>query len=296
MENKGLTLSIILEAESSNYGEGGSNYSSLKKMNRGDGYTYSYISRQALRYSIIKQLGWDNTPVEAVGSGDKKVVQFKPDAYINKHPEIDLFGYMKTVKGNNAIIRSAVVRLSNAISLENYNADTDFLNNMGLAKRANVDNNLAQIEIHKSYYAYTVTIDLERVGVGDNENEKKDLSVSEKKTSADRVNSFLNVLKTLYRDIRGRRENLSPIFIIGGVYNIKNPFFENRLRVNKNCLDIKTILNTINIDKEVKNNTVSGYIGNIFNNSKQIEEELKTKSIPEVFDYLSEEVNKYYAK
>ena len=296
MENKGLTLSIILEAESSNYGEGGSNYSSLKKMNRGDGYTYSYISRQALRYSIIKQLGWDNTPVEAVGSGDKKVVQFKPDAYINKHPEIDLFGYMKTVKGNNAIIRSAVVRLSNAISLENYNADTDFLNNMGLAKRANVDNNLAQIEIHKSYYAYTVTIDLERVGVGDNENEKKDLSVSEKKTSADRVNSFLNVLKTLYRDIRGRRENLSPIFIIGGVYNIKNPFFENRLRVNKNCLDIKTILNTINIDKEVKNNTVSGYIGNIFNNSKEIEEELKTKSIPEVFDYLSEEVNKYYAK
>lgn len=296
MENKGLTLSIIFEAESSNYGEGGSNYSSLKKMNRGDGYTYSYISRQALRYSIIKQLGWDNTPVEAAGSVDKKVVQFKPDAYINKHPEIDLFGYMKTVKGNNAIIRSAVVRLSNAISLENYNADTDFLNNMGLAKRANVDNNLAQIEIHKSYYAYTITIDLERVGVGDNENEKKDLSVSEKKTSADRVNSFLNVLKTLYRDIRGRRENLSPIFIIGGVYNIKNPFFENRLRVNKNCLDIKTILNTINIDKEVKNNTVSGYIGNIFNNSKQIEEELKTKSIPEVFDYLSEEVNKYYGK
>ena len=167
MENKGLTLSIIFEAESSNYGEGGSNYSSLKKMNRGDGYTYSYISRQALRYSIIKQLGWDTTPVEAAGSGDKKVVQFKPDAYINKHPEIDLFGYMKTIKGGASIIRSAVVRLSNAISLENYNADTDFLNNMGLAKRANVNNNLAQIEIHKSYYAYTVTIDLDRVGVGD---------------------------------------------------------------------------------------------------------------------------------
>ena len=296
MENKGLTLSIIFEAESSNYGEGGSNYSSLKKMNRGDGYTYSYISRQALRYSIIKQLGWDTTPVEATGSGDKKVVQFKIDAYINKHPEIDLFGYMKTIKGGASIIRSAVVRLSNAISLENYNADTDFLNNMGLAKRANVNNNLAQIEIHKSYYAYTVTIDLDRVGVGDNEGEKKDLSASEKKISAERVNSFLNVLKTLYRDIRGRRENLSPIFIIGGVYNIKNPFFENRLKVNKNNLDIDIISKTIDIDEEVKNNTVVGYIGNIFNNSKEIEEGLKTKSISEVFDYLSEEVNKYYGK
>lgn len=296
MENKGLTLSIIFEAESANYGEGGSNYSSLKKMNRGDGYTYSYISRQALRYSIIKQLGWDNTPVEAVGSGDKKVVQAKIDAYINKHPEIDLFGYMKTIKGGNAIIRSAVVRLSNAISLENYNADTDFLNNMGLAKRANADNNLAQIEIHKSYYTYTATIDLDRVGVGDNEGEKKDLSISEKKISAERVNSFLNVLKTLYRDIRGRRENLSPIFIIGGVYNIKNPFFENRLKVNKNNLDIDIISKTIDIDKEVKDNTIVGYIGNIFNNSKEIEEKLEPKSISEVFDYLNEEVNKYYGK
>ena len=294
--NKGLTLSIIFEAESANYGEGGSNYSSLKKMNRGDGYTYSYISRQALRYSIIKQLGWDNTPVEAVGSGDKKVVQAKIDAYINKHPEIDLFGYMKTIKGGNAIIRSAVVRLSNAISLENYNADTDFLNNMGLAKRANADNNLAQIEIHKSYYTYTATIDLDRVGVGDNEGEKKDLSISEKKISAERVNSFLNVLKTLYRDIRGRRENLSPIFIIGGVYNIKNPFFENRLKVNKNNLDIDIISKTIDIDKEVKDNTIVGYIGNIFDNSKEIEEKLEPKSISEVFDYLNEEVNKYYGK
>ena len=77
---------------------------------------------------------------------------------------------------------------------------------------------------------------------------------------AKRVNDLLKILKTLYRDIRGRRENLSPIFIIGGVYNIKNPFFENRLRVSKNNLDIDIILNTIDIDKEVKNNTVVGYI------------------------------------
>jgi CRISPR-associated protein Cst2 len=27
----------------------------------------------------------------------------------------------------------------------------------------------------------------------------------------------------LYRDIRGRREDLKPLFAIGGVYDIKNP-------------------------------------------------------------------------
>ncbi|CCY75831.1 type I-B CRISPR-associated protein Cas7/Cst2/DevR [Brachyspira aalborgi] len=302
MENKGLTLSIIFEAESANYGEGFGNISSLKKMSRGNGYSYSYISRQALGYNIRKQLKWNNTPV----SDKDKVVQHDKDASIKDYPEIDLFGYMKT--GKNSIngtsnTRVATVRLSNAIALENYNSDLDFLTNMALAKRGNFENMIAQSEIHKSYYAYTVTIDLDRVGIDEviteyvnGEEPKKEKIEIDKSERAKRVNDLLKILKTLYRDIRGRRENLTPIFIIGGVYNIKNPFFENRLRVSKNNLDIDIILNTIDIDKEVKNNTVVGYIGNIFNNSKEIEEELKTKSIPEVFDYLSEEVNKYYGK
>ena len=302
MENKGLTLSIIFEAESANYGEGFGNISSLKKMSRGDGYSYSYISRQALGYNIRKQLKWNNTPV----SDKDKVVQHDKDASIKDYPEIDLFGYMKT--GKNSIngtsnTRSATVRLSNAIALENYNSDLDYLTNMALAKRGNFDNAIAQSEIHKSYYAYTITIDLDRVGIDEiitkyvegKEPEKEKIEIN-KSERAKRVIDLLKILKTLYRDIRGRRENLTPIFIIGGVYNIKNPFFENRLKVSKNKLDIEKILKTIDIDEEVKNNTVVGYLGNFFSNSKDIEEELKTKSIPEVFDYLSEEVNKYYAK
>ncbi len=291
MENKGLTLSIIFEAESTNYGEGFGNISSLKKMSRGDGYSYSYISRQALRYNIIEQLRWNNTPV----SDADKVVQFEKDKDIDKYPEIDLFGYMKTGKNSpngSSNTRAATVRLSNAIALENYNSDLDFLTNMALAKRGNLDNAIAQSEIHKSYYAYTITIDLDRVGIDEvvldkqGKDAKKKLIEIEKSERAKRVNDLLKILKTLYRDIRGRRENLSPIFIIGGVYNIKNPFFENRLRVSKNNLDIDIILNTIDIDEEVKNNTVIGYLGNFFSNSKDIEEELKTKSIPEVFDSI----------
>lgn len=311
MENKGLTLSIIFEAESANYGEGFGNISSLKKMSRGDGYSYSYISRQALGYNIreqlIERLKWNETKVAT----DGKVVQYDKKSSIKDCPEIDLFGYMKT--GDNSInkksnIRAATVRLSNAIALENYNSDLDFLTNMALAKRDNLDNAIAQSEIHKSYYAYTVTIDLDRVGIDEvitkyveGKEPEKEIIEIEKSERAKRVNDLLKILKTLYRDIRGRRENLSPIFIIGGVYNIKNPFFENRLKVSKNKLDIEKILKTIDIDEEVKNNTVVGYLGNFFSNSKDIEEELKTKglkpkSISEVFDYLSEEVNKYYAK
>ena len=42
---------------------------------------------------------------------------------------------MKTAKNDGSNIRSAAVRLSNAISLEDYKSDMDFLNNKGLADR-----------------------------------------------------------------------------------------------------------------------------------------------------------------
>ena len=311
-EKKGLTLSIIFEADSANYGEGYGNVSALKRISRADGNSYTYISRQALIFSLKNNLGWLNTETAAQG----KVAQYTWDSNIKESPEIDLFGYMKTKskdktksknkdkkvtedenKKGEQKIRAAVVRFSNAISLENYSGDMEFGTNLSLANRTPDKKGLLpyNAEIHKSYYAYTVTIDLERVGVGDNENEKKDLSVSEKKTSADRVNSFLNVLKTLYRDIRGRRENLSPIFIIGGVYNIKNPFFENRLKVEKNKLIIETIKDTLKMDEEISKNTICGLVDSIFSNTEEIKKELNSKSVAEVIEELCKKVDKYYA-
>ena len=86
---------------------------------------------------------------------------------------MDLFGYMKTSKKSDnkdggSDIRSAAVRLSHAISLEDYKNDMEILNNKGLADRINQFPNLANIEQHLSYYTYTVTIDLEKIGVDGN--------------------------------------------------------------------------------------------------------------------------------
>ena len=86
MIKSGLTFTMIFLAESANYGEGVGNITSLKKMSRGNYEQYSYISRQAMRYNIIQQLGWDNTPVD----GKSGVVQFAPKATIQDYPEIDL--------------------------------------------------------------------------------------------------------------------------------------------------------------------------------------------------------------
>lgn len=134
MRREGLTVTMIFLAESANYGEGVGNITTLKKMSRGNYEQYSYISRQALRYNIVSQLSWDNTPVDEKSG----VVQFAPSATIKEYPEIDLFGYMKTTKEGDqkggAATRSAVARLSNAVALEPYQSDMEFLTNMGLAK------------------------------------------------------------------------------------------------------------------------------------------------------------------
>ena len=199
MNRNGLTMTIIFQAESANFGEGIGNLTVLKKYSRGDKNQYTYISRQALRYNIIQQLGYDNTPI----SNESGVVQFAADASIDKYPEVDLFGYMKTVskKDNSAgksSTRSAVVRLSNAVSLEPFNSDLDFLTNMGLAKREGYDNAIAQSEIHRSLYAYTITIDLDRVG------EDGDISLSPDE-KINRIEALLKTVMFLYRDIKGRR-------------------------------------------------------------------------------------------
>ena len=289
---KGLTMSLIIECGSANYGEGFGNITPLKKLTRASGESYSYISRQALRYNIIQQMGCDNTPVEAKGSGTKKVLQFHSDADIITYPEIDLFGYMKTDSGERATTRSAVVRLSNAIALEPYTGDTDYLTNMGLAARAKgEDNSIAQSEIHQSFYAYTIAIDLDRIGVDEVNGKVISIDNTEK---ANRLKKFLDTVMFLYRDIKGRRENLSPVFTVGGIYDLKNPFFENRLQLFKGNLKIDIIKQVIDSANLIKQNTEIGYLKGTFRNDNDIIEQLKPVTIKEFFDRMKQKVEEVY--
>lgn len=291
MNKKGLTLSIIFEAESANYGEGVGNVTSLKKISRGDHEMYTYLSRQALRYNIVDQMEVNNTPLGVDGS----VIQFHPEATIADYAEIDLFGYMKTVKPTKT--RAAVVRLSNAVALESYNTDLEFLTNKGLFDRykatTNDDNlkggNIAQSEIHKSFYTYTVTIDLDKVGIDANDN--IEIPLAER---AERVTTLLQSLKFLYRDIKGRRENLSPIFAIGGVYDYKNPFFENRLKLKENKLAVATIEGVLALDEHVQKETHIGLVRGLLANDEEIEQVLEVKSMAEFFKELEAAVINYY--
>ncbi|NWO27106.1 type I-B CRISPR-associated protein Cas7/Cst2/DevR [Leptotrichia sp. oral taxon 417] len=298
MDKKGLTFTAIFLAESANYGEGIGNVATLKKISRNRGEQYTYISRQAIRYNIVEQLGENKANVKAEGSGDKKVVQFSAETTIKDYPELDFFGYMKTVKGDNSKNRSAIVRLSNAVSLETFKGDLEFLTNKGLVDRIDrnekVFPNIAQAEIHKSYYKYTVTIDLDKIGI----DELDEIEIK-KEEKARRVNKLLDTISLLYRDIRGRREDLKPLFIIGGVYDIKNPFFENVVDVRNNKILVEKL--TSGIYDFIENDTAIGIVKEQFENDTEIETELakrniKVLNVPEFFKQLKNKIGEYYTK
>ena len=292
MNRHGLTATMVFLAESANYGEGVGNISTLKKMSRGNYEQYTYISRQAIRYNIMQQAGWDNTPVD----GKSGVVQFAPSATIREYPEIDLFGYMKTSskeegksdKGG-ASTRSAVVRLSNAIALEPYQSDLEFLTNMGLARRQNLENGIAQSEIHRAFYTYTITADLDRIGIDG------EISIPEEER-AKRMKIFLDTVQFLYRDIKGRRENMTPVFIIGGRYERKNPFFENRIVLEKGAIRVNTLTEILESSGDVKEHTHVGLTSGIFANDTVLKQTLKAGSVAETFGQLKKEVENYYGE
>lgn len=293
MNNKALTLTIIFKASSLNYGEGTANISELKKFHRGNGEIYSFASRQAIRYDLVR-LGnqlfdWNLNVVDK----SKGVVQFKENCTIVDSVEMDLFGYMKTKAKEGADKRSAAVRLSHAVSLEPYHSDLEFLNNMGLASRIGENPNLATLEQHESLYTYTLTVDLGRVGIDG----AVELSEDEK---ASRVRQLIEITKYLNREIRGRQENMSPLFIIGGLYPIANPFFLGRVALqnfNARLLDVKqlaSVLQQTALGKSVRECTKIGLVDGVFANENEIEELTDTISIEAFYQHLVEEIDQYY--
>ncbi|MGC9101231.1 MAG: type I-B CRISPR-associated protein Cas7/Cst2/DevR [Caldisericum sp.] len=336
MPPKGLTLSVIFDGMSLNYGEGIGNISELKKIYRAS-EIFSYLSRQAIRhevYRLLKELFDIDVGVGEPLTTEQKVIQFKPNATIEQYVELDLFGYMKT-KGKNkssknkqksstgaqegtaeqdnasgeeseessgsSLIRTAVVRINPAVSLEPMLLDMEFGTNLDFARRAGADPNPFQVEHHSSLYAYTITVELDRVGIDPNDGIV--LSAQEK---ARRVNLLLDAVKFLNRNIRGRMENLNPLFVIGGVYDVKNPFFLGRLRVQYNntsrkyLVDTELLSSVLEItfnNKAVKDDTYIGFIKGYWENEKNIQSlvpEQQSGSVNHFFEILKAKVKQYY--
>lgn len=291
--SSGVALTVVFEGENLNFGEGIGNITEIKKLNRGNNNVYSYMSRQAKRYCISDMgkdlFGWNLHVVD----DSKGTIQFKDDLDISDSTEMDLFGFMKTNKSGASATRKACVRLTHSISLEPYKSDMDFLTNKGFADRIGKFPNIANVEQHKSFYTYTVTIDLDRVGI-DGE------IVLDNETRAARVIELLEIIKLLKREVKGSTQQLSPVFIIGGLYEACNPFFMGRIKLDNN-FNLKTapLASTLELtfkDKLVKDSTKIGLVEGVLNNDEEIGMLLEEGyvGVEEFFNHLKNEVKKYY--
>ena len=289
---KTISLSVVVEASPLNYGEGFGNVSEMKKISRGDGNMYPFASRQSIRYDIVRLgnewFGWNLDTV----SKTKGTVQFKDDVTIADSVEMDLFGYLKT--GKKSLKRAAVARLSHAIALEPYTGDFEFLTNMGLAERIDDTANLANIENHLSYYTYTITIDLSHIGI--DQNDSLELSNDEK---YERVAQLLDIIKLLSRNIRGRQENLTPKFIIGGLYPVANPFFLGNIKMNAKALELAPLKDTMALtfaEQSISKCTQIGLTQGTFSNEADVVEQFagQVHTVEQFFQQLSKEVAHYY--
>lgn len=297
---KGLTITLVFDAMSLNYGEGIGNISELKKLAKGGEY-FSYLSRQALRYDVYRMMQENFSMDEGkqVLTEENKVIQFKPEVNIKDSIEADLFGYMKTKKGEGSVTRSAVVRFSPAIALEPFLNDVEFGSNKNFADRVKSNPNPFQFEHHHSLYSYTLTIDLDRIG----KDEKENIEISEKE-KAERVCNLLDVIKVLNREIKARTESLNPLFAIGGVYNVKNPFFMNRIKVNADRVNksyeidtevLKSTAESVFNNQKVKDDTAIGYISGFWKNQEEFKDITdNVLTVERFFDKLKNSVNTYY--
>ncbi|PFP91689.1 type I-B CRISPR-associated protein Cas7/Cst2/DevR [Bacillus cereus] len=301
----GLTLTIVFQGDSLNYGEGIGNVSELKKFNRGNGDIHTFASRQAIRYDMVRlgaeRYAWNlDTVGRDKGEGEgksKSVVQYSPSATIQESEEMDLFGYMKTVKGDMGNKRPASVRLSHAVSLEPYRGELEFLTNLGHASRIKENPNIATLERHTSLYSYTITIDLDKIGV-DGEIE---LPHEEK---ARRIKEFLEIVFSLNRNIRGRQEDLSPLFVIGGLYAINQPYFLGRTQLvptkreyRLNSIMLQEILERRSMGRTVQEQTHVGLLSGAFVNEGELRNLVSsdsTHTIQGMLDYLLQQVENYY--
>jgi CRISPR-associated protein Cst2 len=321
-----LTLTIITQrATSLNYGENIGNVSILKKLSLGDNSQITYVSDKALKYDIRRkgkeEKGWRLLDEKVKGliekskDGKKLNVDKFAKELIQEYQEFDLFGGLLTnLKGadgkkvelsyGDSVKRTAPVKITYAYSISKFQGDMDFMNNIEAYNRyiRHIEQKDAQVitqsEQHTSHYYYTIAIDLDRIGVWETENGTEDVIPAEEK--AKRVKDLLDIIRTLSRQIRGRYENLSPIFVIGGIYKVKNPFFMGCISAKetedgKLLLDINRLLDCKGIiPEEERDNTLCGLLSGFFANEQEIREKLNCKSVGEVFEELKNKVGEIY--
>lgn len=291
MEKRALTLTAIANM-TSNYSDGLGNIASVQKVFK-DRKIYTIRSRESLKNAIMVQSGLYEDLQTEVNGATQKLVTEELNAATCRALE---GGYMST-KGTTYVRKSSIY-LTDAISCESFVNETRFHNNLYLAGNyaaangKNIQNDAGtiglmpyQYEYDKSLKAYSITIDLDRIGKDENFN--AEASAEEK---ASRVNAILDAVAGLSLVVKGNLDNAEPVFIVGGLSERKTHYFENVVHVQEDKLIIS---------EDLKNKIAQGYRvgllqGRALENEQEIQKELHPLTVTSFFEEVKKEVNAHY--
>ncbi len=318
----GITLTIITSrATSLNYGETVGNVSVLKKLTLADGSQITYVSDKALKYDMRRkgkeEKGWKllNGKLKECVKRNIKDSKLDVDNFgkelLKDYEEFDLFGGLFTnlkaekkvkLSYGDSVKRVCPVKVTYAFSVSKFSGDMNFLNNIDAYNRyiRHVEDKpeqaIANSEEHTSHYVYTVAVDLDRIGVWEKEDGSED-KVLEDKERAKRALDLLDIIKTLSRQIKGRWENLSPVFVIGGVFSVKHPFFINGIEAReengKLWINVERLKECAELVPE-QDKLVVGMLSGTFTNEEEIKNAFETQTINEAFETLKAQVREHY--
>ena len=291
-DNNVITLTIVANM-TANYGETLGNCSTIQKVVL-DGKQYGKRSKESLKYAIMKQTGfYDDVHVDV----NKAACKISDDNVNISNCRSLEGGYMST-KGE-MFKRNSSFYISDAISVEPFNCESDLHNNLGLATQYAKQNNLSvgkdasacglmiyNYEYSHNMMIYSITIDLNRIGVDEN------LGINvDNAEKIDRVIKLLEAVQNLSLIVKGSLDNAAPMFVIGGFSKYKTHIFDHYVRVK----DKKLLITDSLIKKLEKNEDCKvGMIDETFENDKEIKEKLNVMNIDDFFDQLIEEVKVYY--
>lgn len=207
--------------------------STIKKIRFPNGDSYPYISAQAIRRMVrerMKDAGFTISPKnEESGKGRSPFsTQCDPVTYVDD----DLFGYMNAKERTS---RTSAIRVSPAVGLFPYTFDRD----LGIQNNSDIhqDHRMYETEVSSNWYAYSVLIELDRIGNGQKEikngNSFEDWSIDPEKRMA-RMKGLLESFLYLWGG--GKQSRLlasgSPVAVAISTQVVKNPIWMGKLRVD----------------------------------------------------------------
>lgn len=297
-EIKSVTVTIIFDGAALNRDEKiGGNIQSIKKLTIGD-KVVSFISRPAIRHYLFNTLVKANKdswkPASITGQG--QVAQFdviKDD--IISSAELDAFGYMYTISGENSLTRKAPVGITKAVSLYQYNQDMAFYANHDMVQRGtqeglNVTPNPFQREEHTSLYKLSFTIDTKILG--------EDFIITNKKPSFEANKLTIELKepqKIVLKNVEKKEDEENGVY-----YEIKGKKIyidDKEITIDKDLVNIlkkgkKSDKEYIEIKGESEEQNTQEHVDN---NQKKDEKDKKKKTLNlKIEEFISNEEEKTY--